>query len=801
MLKNYIRIAWRNLLRDKIFSSINILGLATAMAITLSIIEYARFEFSYEDTHKKADRIVRISMDYMDGEVVTFQDAASYGLAGPRISSDFPEVEHYTFVSPLDPLVFEIGDSYFKQERVFISNSQFFDVFTYPFTEGNPGTALENPFELVITKSVAEKFFPNRSALNQELILAYQGKDYAFKVAGVVNDSPSNSHLKFEVLISYPTVNTLWDYRKHNWDNNNEYNYFLLKDSKAYTGFTAKLAELNETLWKEGEIPEERIVAQPLKDIHLYSDKGYEMEPPGNATAVFFLLAIAAFVILIAWVNYINLSTAKSLDRAREVGIRKVVGSTARQLQYQFLTEASLSNIIAGILAVSIMQLGMPFFKDLTSLPESLVFISDPTFWLLTIVLVLSSVILSGWYPAFALSAYQPSMVLKGKFSSSQTGQRLRKLLVILQFTLTTALLTGTLTINEQIYFMKEKDLGMNLTNKLIVDACNDFERDHVEVFRNELNLLPDVQSVSFSEAIPGSEEMLSSKNGVFPIGWEKENNYNFFMYRIDEDYFDTYDMAMATGDNFSGDLDNSSSIIINEESARLWEIYDLDKAIGLKVQLWGMERTIIGVVNDFHQISVKSPLLPMIFMHTDVEYGPWTYATLGLGDGKITDQIQDVRKAYEKAFPTSAFSYQLMDSRYNIQYRSDERFFGVFRVMSGLAILIAALGLFGLVGFSVTSRTKEIGIRKVLGASISQIIVLLSSSFFQLVTIAAIIAVPVSYIAINEWLMSYAYRIDIHWTLFAIPLFLIFLVAILSISMESWKAAKRNPVEALRYE
>ncbi len=800
MLRNYIKIAWRSLLRDRVFSTINILGLATGLAVTMSIIQYIRYELSYEDTHEYADRIVRLTMDYFDGDVVTFQDAGMYGQVALRIKADIPEVEDVTSVTTASFITFSIGEKPFKESGILLANPSFFRVFSYPFLEGNKEKALSNPFEVVLTQSLAKKYFGNQPALNKTLKYSWEERDYYFSVVGVIPDNPENTHLKFKMLISWPTTQIIWKWLNHNWDNNNEYTYVLLEELASYNGFTEKLIHFNEILETEKRFPGERIVSQPLKDIHLYSKKGYELEAPGDAKGVYFLLVIALFVILIAWVNYVNLSTAKSLERAKEVGIRKVVGSNKSQLKLQFLTEAALSNAIACVLAVSLIQSFSPIIRNISGLPENYTFIYDPYFWMTLGILLLLSILLSGFYPAIVLSSFQPSMVLKGKFSNSLKGQNLRRILVILQFSLTIILLTGTLTVSEQVNYMKTKDLGMSLNNKLIIESPTvGREKQNANIFQNQLLNL-EINNISFSLAVPGSEDRLGSTNSVSLIGASQAQNYNFYIYAIDDGFTDLFDIKMLAGENFNQEKNNDGKIIVNEESLRLWEIPNPEDAIGRKVDFWGIERTIIGVVKDFHQTSVKVPLLPLIFRYSSVSRGFWNYVSIDVSS-KASDQLSQIKEAYKSAFPNSIFSYFFLDERYNIQYSSDENFYRVVKIITILAIFIATLGLLGLVSFTTTQRTKEIGIRKVLGASVGQILTLLSTVFLKLVLLAIVLATPLAYITANKWLTGFPYRIEISWWIIAIPVVLILSVTLISISLESIKAARRNPVEALRYE
>ena len=800
MIKNYIKIAWRNLLRDKVFSSINILGLATGMVVALAIIQYARFELSFESTHEKSDRVARISLDYINEGTIAYQDAESYKPLGPRLKADFPEVIEFARATRLDMREFTVKEKRYKEEGIYVADHTFFDIFSYQFIEGDSNTALNNPYEIVLTESTAQRFFDKTSVVGETIKSSSTPEELT--VVGVIEDSPYNTHLKFDALISFKTGFTAWNWKQDNWQSYNDYTYVLFEENSSFNDFQRKLIRFSDQLRDEKLIDNEEVVAQLIADIHLYSKKGFEPEPPGDATTVIFLLIIAGFVLLIAWVNYVNLSTAKSLQRAKEVGIRKVVGSSLGQLRKQFLMETALSNLIAGIIAISILQITLPYYLRLTGLPSDLYFGSDPIFWITLIGLLVFGTILSGIYPAIVLASYQPVLILKGKFSSSAKGQRLRQALVVLQFSLTIILLTGTFSLKEQLQFMRTKELGMDINQVLVVDApFNQSERENVDVFKNALASNELFSPVTLSDAVPGlPENLLSTTSGVRPKGMERPSGYNFHIYAIDDQFIDVVDMALLAGESFIENQQNRHKILVNEETLRLWEIEDPNEAIGLKVDLWGEERTVIGVVKNFHQMSVKSAHLAMILFHISNQ-NYWQYASLKIGGSDVMNQVELVQEAYETAFPGSVFSYFFMDERFDRQYQAEEQFISVFLMMTTLAIFIAGLGLFGLVSFTISQKTKEIGIRKVLGASVSSILGLLSAGFLRLVVVACLFSVPIAYLSVSSWLEQFPYRIEVYWWILAIPVLMIFLVAIFSISLESLKAANRNPVEALRYE
>lgn len=805
MIQNYFKTAWRNLLKNKSFTFINLLGLATGFAITLLIIQYVRYEFSYENNHENADKLVRLTVDYLDGETVTAQDCETNPPLGAKIKKEMKEVANFTRAYPVgEPSVtIEIGNQQHILNRLLAVDRSFFDMFTNPILFGSINS-FDQPNQAVVTESTALKYFNRKDVVGEHLSIVFSQGSVLLNIAAVVPDSPSNTHLKFDMLISYPTMikdkAMLDEYNESedNWGGNNTFTYISLNDQTSFNEFEASLTTFNTNLQKEFNSKEARFLAQKITDIHLYSNKPFEPEPNGDAKSVYFLLGVAFLVIISAFVNYINLATSKALDRAKEVGIRKVVGSTKTQLRMQFLIESFVVNLMAGLFALILVIFTTNKFIEISNLPLGFTVFNDLFFWLTLLSFVLLGVFFSGLYPAFVLSSFKPSSVLKGSFSHSTQGAFLRKGLVVFQFAITVVLLIVTFTVNEQIDFMRNKDLGVNIEKTIVVNApTSDNARSNYSVFKQTLLSNSEIQSVALSGAVPG--QLASQMSTTTGINISKENNYNFYITTIDNDFIPLMGMELIGGENFkASSKTEQNDVIVNEEALRLWGIRDVNGVIGEKLKFWGNEWTIIGVLKNYHQETAKSPHIPIIHRFTNDFDG---FASIKFNNDRPKQQLSEIKKVYASVFPGSPFTYFFMDKAYHNQFKADERFQKVFSILTAFSILIACLGLFGLASFTVSKRKKEIGVRKVLGASSMRIVVLLTNNFIKTVFISVIISVPVTYFIVSRWLENFAFRIELNWWLFLIPILLVFVLVILSVSIKTIYSAMANPVESLRSE
>ncbi|ADB40596.1 FtsX-like permease family protein [Spirosoma linguale] len=808
MLTNYIKIALRIVRKDSTFTLINVAGLATGLAVALLIIQYVRFELSYEKAYPQADRLVRLTIDYLNGGAVNSQDAETYPPIGAKAKREMSEVVSYTRAYPLGKpnVTVQIGEQYFLVNNVYAVDSSFFSMFSYPLLRGSRSGIFTRPRQAVLTERMAMTYFNTLDVVGKTLKMPKSEGSVLLEIAGVVPNSPINTHLKFDMLLSYPTMLSDFGEREDNWNNNNAYTYVQLAENVSYEGFTKSLAGFSDRLVSERKIHNEQVIGQKIGDIHLYSHKNFEPEPNGDARSVYFLLGVAFLVLLSAFVNYVNLTTAKALDRAREIGMRKVVGSTQRQIRTQIFTETILVNVVAGTLAVGLVAALRPVFVEVAGLPQGFNVFQDVFFWKSVGAFLLLSILLSGFYPAFVLSSFDPIAVLKGSFSHSTKGVLLRKSLVITQFSVTLILLVQTFAVYQQVNFLREQNLGVNLDHTLVVHApAGKNARQDYGRFRQMLLDQAQVKAVSLSGTVPGlGSTQMGTTTGLNLSDAVKKTYYNFYLTRIDTSFIDLMGLKLLAGKNFDattrpGFADTTDrQLIVNEEAIRLWEIPSPQEAIGKRIDLWGHKATIRGVINNYHYESPKAAHIPIIHMYSpDFK----SFASVKFAGGKANEQLATLKRIYEANFPYSPFSYFFMDAEYDKQYKADDRFQQVFGALTGFAILISCLGLFGLATFTVTKRTKEIGIRKVIGASTTNLMLLLSKEFIRTVLIAILIGLPVTYFLVKNWLANYAVRIELSWWLFAAPALLILILVLISISSKTIATALMNPVKSLRSE
>lgn len=811
MLRNYLTTAYRNLLRHKVFSLINILGLAIGMAACLLILRYTSFELSYDDFHKKGKQIYRVSVDGIRDGKVWVEDACGFNVSGAVMQKEFPEVEDYTHIRLAEKAVLSQGNIRFREAKVGLASPHFFTLFTFPLLKGNPETALEKPNTVVISQSAAQKYFGKNEPLGK--LLQYQDNYHQEQliVTGVMQDMPANSHLHLDFVISYSTSQGWagWDIR---WGGNNDYVYVLLDEKANAKILAAKMPAFSRRYLKGPGNEDLQMEIQPLQDIHLYSNKTFEAEPNGSAVVVYMLLGVGIFILIIACVNYINLATARSVERAKEVGIRKVIGSQRSHIIQQFLLESLLLNVLALVLAITMVQLLLPLFDSLTGKP-----VSDHSleihFRLGWIGVFIAAACLSGLYPAIVLSAFKPISILKGRFSHSRQGIVLRKSLVIFQFVAGIVLVTGTFTVYKQLGFMQHKDLGMNIDQTLVVYAPGIIGNDSIAdgkytSLKSQLKQLASIRHVSVTECLPGNGmyELNSATGYIKRLEDPNPSPPRYFLYTIDEEFVPTLGMKLLAGrSSYAATENNHDKMIINEAALHQLGFSTPEEAINQRVKWFDETREIIGVVANYHHHSLDKGYDPMLLCF-EGNYRDASYIAIRLNrpqgqQGGAAATIAQVKEVWNSIFPASTFSYFFMDEQFNSQYQAYQQFRKVFSIFACLAIFVACLGLYGMSSFSITQRTKEVGVRKVLGASITHIVALLSKDFIKLVLLANLIAWPLAYWGISKWLENYAFRIDINIWLFIIPALLVLVIALLTVSIQTIKAARANPVKALKYE
>ena len=819
MFKSYFLTAWRNIRKNKVFSFINIAGLAIGMAACLLILQYVNFELSYDQFNKNIKDIYRVSNDrYQNGKLIQ-HGTITYSAIGKAMQDDYPEVIDHARVESFGNTIITYNNNHFGEQQVIAVDNSFLSMFSYPLIAGDIKTALTEPYTAILSQSAANRYFGardnNYSAVIGKAII--MGTDsLPFKVTGVCKDVPENSHLQFDLLASYSTVYSGKNpYKEADYDftQSDFWHYIQLKSGTDYKVLEAKLAGFSERHFQGNKISGsvEKFFLQPLSMAHLYSDFEYEIGKIGSATVVWGLLIIALFISVIAWVNYINLSTARSAERAREVGVRKVTGATKYQLIRQFLFESFLINIFALILAISLVIVLQPAFNLLVQHKLSYLYLFQKSMggYSLTLgllLLILSGIFVSGFYPAFILSSFRPILVLKGKFSASKRGIILRKSLVIVQFAITVALIIGSFVVYKQISFMSTQELGMNINQVLIIKPPELTQWDSTFIdrentFTGDISKIHDVNIAATSWNLAGGETGRS-----FNVRRSDQSVNTKFTMRhnaISLGFLELYQVKILAGrdfinTDFNPNFEKLHNIILNNNAIKLLGFSSPADAIGKTIIRGKKNWEIIGVINDYHQKSLRFPMEPTMLFPA---YSSHSSISVRVDSKNLPVTIAAIRKEYDAIFPGNLFDYYFLDEKFNTQYKNDMLFGKAFRLFAGIAIFIACLGLLGLSLFATTQRTKEIGVRKVLGASVTNIVVLLSKDFIRLVLIAFVIASPLAYYIMHQWLQDFTYRINIEWWVFATAGMLSLTIALATISFQAIKAAISNPVKSLRTE
>ena len=809
MFKNYIKTTFRTLRKNQVYSGLNILGLAFGIAACFFILQYVDYEYSYDKFHSRHGDIYRVKyMVYRSGKL-DIDCAAAVPRVGPFMKEKMPEVEDFVRAFPMES-VMEYNNIQYNEERIQIVDPSFLKVFDYPLIHGDAENALNEPNQVVITESIAKKYFGRTDVVGENVKLLSWISE-TLKVTGVTKDVPHNSHLKYNFLISYETLNnrvrnddgtaaseTSWGWYDYN-------TYVLLQPGTDPLAFDKKFADV---LWEErGEDFEKYdyradFPLQAMTDIHLYSDLLQESEPTeqGDGDTVFFLGIIAGFILIIAWINYINLSTAKSLERAKEVGIRKTMGAYRKQLIYQFLTESLVLNVLALILALGIVVLTTPWFTQLVEAPLSRTFFLTPRFWMIVLGILLFGSVLSGLYPAFVLSSFRPIQVLKGKMTGHKSGIVLRKSLVVFQFAASVTLIAGTVIVYQQLRHMKTLDLGFDMTDTMVIlgPHPNDSTfNNRFLSFKEALKNNAVVKETTNSSNIPGEEIFWT--RGARKAEETQDKNFIVYLAGIDYDYLPSYDIDLLAGRNYDRTLStDTANILINRTTMESLGIASSEEALGVKIKVGRMSRTIIGVVDNYQQLSLKNEVNPIVFPLEELSSD---FITVKLQSDNYQTAYDEVKNTFAEFFPGAAFDTFFLDEFYNRQYVNEQKFSRSFTLFAMFAIVVACLGLFGLTSFSALQRTKEIGIRKVLGANVSQIVMILSKEFLILVVVANILSWPVVYLIMNGWLDNFTSRVPIGISVFFLSALLVFIIAIVSVGYKTFATARTNPIKALRYE
>ncbi len=802
MFKNYLKIALRNINRQKIYAGINILGLAIGMAGAMFILLWVHDELSYDRFHEKAGRIYR-AYQVFHYDDYHLKQTQTPGILATKLKEECPEAELVTRVRGYREEYLVIADERkFNERGLGIADEAFFQLFSFPLVTGDPRTILVEPYTVAISEKAAKKYFGDSEAVGRVLTIF----DTDYSITGIFEDMPNNSHFHLDVLCSFASFQR---YQEPTWGLNVFKTYVLLREGGRVEALEDKLTDMVKNHMFDSPERYETVIAkgnytkfplQPLTDIHLDSHLLWEFETNGNRTYVQFFTIIAVFILLIAAINYMNLSTARSAGRAREVGIRKTVGSTRPSLVRQFLVESVMTSLLALLFSLAALHVLMPVFRNLVGKSWlKIPYMENPILLIPLIILSVLIGVIAGIYPSFFLSSFKPVSVLSGTFSRGLKRSRLRNGLVVFQFSLSILLLVATLVVKKQMDFIQNRKLGYDQEQMVVVQTFGELDRN-LPVFKKALLQDPSVVSVSASSSVPGK--------GFTNIGMGLEgtnSSQGTNMYIADANFLDAMQMEMAEGRYFNKEIPTDrQAVIINESKARDLAVDDL---LSKRMMIWvgGEGRVpfhIIGIIKDFHYESFHEPVKPMVMVKLNGAC-PWpeAYVSIRVRTGDIRGVLSRIRETWEAVMPGIPFEYSFLDAIYNEQYQNEERTGRVFTIFTLTAIFVACIGLLGLASFAVERRTKEISIRKVLGASVHGLVLMLSGEFARWVAIANLIAWPVAYYAMTHWLQNFAYRTNLSVWPFILSALLMLGLTGLTVSYHAIKSAMARPVDALRYE
>lgn len=812
MINNYFKIAWRNLLKNKTFSLINIIGLASGLACFILIALYVADELSYDRYNLKANHIYRVNSDLLFGGN-NLHLAVTPDPLGEILKKDYPQVEEYVrFYNSNGYRMVKKGNEYIREDNVVHADSTVFNVFTFHFIAGEAKTALNEPKTVVITKSIALKYFGTTDVVGKN-IETDENKGTLYKISAVIQDIPHNSHFNFDFIFSMHNVQYPWgSFLSHNFQT-----YILLRPGTDYKAFEKNFAQVidkyilpqakqymniksMDEFAKAGNKLDYSLM--PLTDIHLHSDRSAELGVNGNIQYVYIFSAVALFVLLLACINFVNLSTARSFSRSKEVGIRKVIGSDKLSLIKQFLAESTLTAIIATLFAIVIVWLCISWFNNLSGKQLSITELFQPGYLVSIIALPFVVGLLAGGYPAFYLSSFKPITVLKGKINNGFKKSNLRNVLVIFQFATSIFLIVGTMVVYYQLNYIQTKKLGFNKDQVLIVNGTGGLG-NNTEAFKNEVLKFPGVTGSAYAGYLPVSNSSRTDNSYSKEAVMDSKNSLNMQTWIADYDYINVMGMELVKGRNFSKEFGtDSTAIIINESTARLLGYENpIDKSLYTLFQDQNSRQLttyhIIGVVKNFHFESLRQNIGPLCF-----RFGKPNWVTaFKVNTGNIKELVTKVEDKWKTMAPAMPFNYQFLDDAFDNMYRVEQRTGQLGLSFAIIAILIACLGLFGLVTYMTEQRIKEIGIRKVLGSTVSNLVAMLSKDFLKLVLVSMVFSIPIAWWAMHKWLQDFAYRIDISWWVFVSAGVIALMISLITIGFTAFKAAIANPVKSLRTE
>lgn len=811
MIKNYLKAARRNLLRNKTFSFINIAGLAIGLGSFLLIVLFVTDELSFDRHNEKADRIYRVDSDIRFGGS-DLKLAVNSDMMGATLKKDYPQVEQFVrFFNSSGSKLVKKGASFINEPKVVHADSTLFEIFTLPALAGDTRNALNEPNSVVLTASTARKYFGHTDVIGKTIETS-ENTSTLYKVTAVIEDMPRTSHFNFDFIFSMDNVEYGWgNFLSHNFQT-----YILLKPGVDYRQFEKNFPQLidkyilpqakqfmeiksMDDFRKSGNRLDYSLM--PLRDIHLKSDRFPELGVNSSIQYVYIFSAVAIFILFIACINFMNLSTARSANRAREVGIRKVLGTEKGLLIRQFLTESTMMAFIAMLLALGLVGLSINYFNDISGKQLSMnqLFVPQYLIFLFFLPIVVGG--LAGAYPAFFLSSFKPINVLKGKINQGFKRSYLRSGLVVFQFFTSIVLIVGTIVVYRQLNYIQNKKIGFNKDQVLVVNGTGSLGNS-VDVFKDEVAKMNGVKGASFGGFLPVSNSSRNDNTFSTEAVMTEKNGFSMQSWNIDYDYIPTLGIELEKGRNFSRSFGgDSTAIIINETAAK---ITGFDDPIGKKIYTPAdnngqniLAYTIIGVVKNFHYESLRQNIGPLGFR---LGYNKWATA-FKVSAGNVAGLIANIESKWTNMAPEMPFSYQFLDESFDNMYRAEQRVGKVAVSFAVLAVFIACLGLFGLATYMAEQRTKEIGVRKVLGASVPNVVTMLSKDFVRLVLVAAVIAFPIAWWAMSKWLQDFAYRVGVSWWIFLIAGAMAVFIAIITVSFQAIRAARANPVRALRAE
>ncbi len=793
MLINYLKITLRNMKQQKLFTILNLTGLAIGITCCILLLLYIQFEFSYDTYHKNSDHIYRV---IREGKAFT------PAPLGPVLVEYLPEVETAARFIKQDKILISYQKNSFLENDFFWADPDLFNVFSIPITRGNPATILNDPYSLVVSEKIVNKYFKDEEPIGKVLLVK---SGVEFKITGVFENIPYNSHFDVDFIAPYTTYFELTGNDMTNWFRNFTYTYFIVKEGTNQDHLDEKFVSvidryvidnLPQQVRNEISKPYPRIFfPQPLLKIHLHSQLRQEIGANNDIRYIYLFLSIAFMILLIACINYINLTTARSIKRAKEVGIRKVAGAERRQLVYQFLSESVFITILSLSISFALLQFVLPTFNNFVDRQIHFNPVSNPQIFWGLILMTLIVGLISGGYPALSLSGFKPITVLKGAFSKSTKGLYLRNLLVVTQFSITISLIICTLIIRNQMEFIKNTDVGYRKEQIVTLPVRNKAISREIQSLKSDLLRYPDILSVATSARLPNNIDTFTSAD--WP-GKDPQVRFTINYNTADYDFVDLFYINILEGRNFSRDFpsDMHGAFLINETAVKAAQF---ESPIGQEFIHWNDEKGIIvGVMKDFHLRSLHHPIEPLyIFLEPD----NFSYISIKISSTDIPATVERIKSVFTKYSPDYPFEYSFFDEIFDRAYHSERRMIAIFSSFTLLAVLISCMGLFGLVLYSVENRIKEIGIRKVLGGSVSGILSLLAKEFIKWILISNILAWPIAWYIMNKWLQNFAYRTDIGIINFVIAALLAIIIALMTMSYQSIKAAFSNPVEALRYE